>query len=116
LAIIDDHVLVSLTSAGGALADEPGWISIRRSGAICGQPPVQGDALIVADASGAICGLNLADGKQIWQTQLAAGQAPAAAAAALASRLLLVPLVDGTLALAPMPETDKDAEVAEANP
>jgi len=114
LAIVDDRVLVCLSSAAGALADEPDWTSTPRLGAICGQPLVHGDALIVADASGAICGLNLADGKPLWQTQLAAGQAPAAAPAVLADRFLLVPLVDGALAVAPLP--DAPAEVAETKP
>ena len=114
LAIVDDRVLVCLSSAAGALADEPDWTSTPRLDAICGQPLVHGDALIVADASGAICGLNLADGKPLWQTQLAAGQAPAAAPAVLADRFLLVPLVDGALAVAPLP--DAPAEVAETKP
>lgn len=114
LAIVDDRVLVCLSSAAGALADEPEWASAPRPGAICGQPLVHGDALIVADASGAICGLNLADGKPLWQTQLAAGQAPAAAPAVVADRILLIPLVDGTLAVAPLP--DAQAEVAETKP
>jgi outer membrane protein assembly factor BamB len=114
LAVVDERMLVSLTSADGAMADEPEWKSARRPGAICGQPLVHGDALIVSDASGAICGLHLADGKQVWQTQLAAGQAPAAAPAVMADRFLLVPLIDGALAVLPMPGAD--AEVAEANP
>jgi hypothetical protein len=114
LAVVDERVLVSLTSADGAMADEPEWKSARRPGAICGQPLAHGDTLIVADASGAICGLNLADGKQVWQTQLAAGQAPAAAPAVVADRFMLVPLVDGALAIVPLPGAN--AEVAEANP
>lgn len=114
LAVVDERVLVSLTSADGAMADEPEWKSARRPGAICGQPLAHGDTLVVADASGAICGLNLADGKQVWQTQLAAGQAPAAAPAVVADRFMLVPLVDGALAIVPLPGAS--AEVAEANP
>ncbi len=111
LLVIDDNVLVCLTSAAGTLADEPSWTSRRRPGVICGEPLAHDNVLIVADASGTICGLNLEDGKQVWQTKLAEGQAPAAAAAVLAGHFLLAPLVDGTLAIVALP--DADAEVAE---
>ncbi|HVA48392.1 MAG TPA: PQQ-binding-like beta-propeller repeat protein [Pirellulales bacterium] len=103
LVVIDQSVIVSLTAAADELADGPNWASERRPGAICGQPPAHGDTLIVTDASGTICGLNMDDGKTVWQTRLAEGQAPAAAAVASAEGFLLVPLVDGTLAVVPLP-------------
>lgn len=103
LLIVEDHLLVSLTSATDAFASDPMWTSEAPAGTICGQPQVYGSSLIVADTSGAIRAVDLEGGEKIWETQLRPGQAPAAAPTVLADRYLMVPLIDGTLTLALLP-------------
>jgi hypothetical protein len=64
----------------------------------------------MTDTSGAVAGIRLVDGGEAWHVELGAGRAPAASAVALGESEMLVPLVDRTLLVAPLPRGEATGE------
>jgi len=113
-AVVDERRLACLAVGGEEQAGQPSWIAKEFGGRICGAPAAAGDVLLVTDGSRHISGLRREDGELLWRQELGPRAGPAAAAAPLGKEQMLVPLVDGSLLIVPMPAQAN--ELAERSP
>lgn len=111
-AVVDERRVACLELGAGDEARPPCWISKPLAGRIAGLPTVFGELLLVADGSRRVSALRRDDGQAVWQFELGPRVGPAAAPAPLGQDKLLVPLADGTLLIAPIP--NQAEELAEA--
>jgi outer membrane protein assembly factor BamB len=81
----------------------PRWITEPFLGWIRGMPRVAGDTLLVADSSRTVTGIRLSDGKAAWTAPLGVRVGPSAAPVPYGRERMMVPLVDGTLLVLPIP-------------
>jgi len=79
-------------------------------------PVLVGDTLLVADSSRRVTGIRLSDGKAAWTMPLGMRSGPSAAPVPYGKQRMMVPLVDGTLFVLPIPEEEEPEQVAEARP
>ena len=111
-AVVDERRVACLDLDPKDEAQAPRWMTKPFAGRISGSPTVSGDVLLVADGSPRVSGLRRDDGQPLWQFELGPRVGPAAAPAPLGKDKLLVPLADGTLLIAPIPNHAQ--ELAEA--
>lgn len=104
MLVVDHRRLVCIVADSDD--ERPRWTSTETTGRICGEPQLAGEVLLVADTSGSVTGIRLTDGGEAWRVELGAGRAPASSAASLGNGDMLVPLVDRTLLVAPLPSEE----------
>lgn len=112
LFVVEDDRRLHCIDPQAAELSRPLWTSAAFAGRICGEPPLLGgDRLLVADTSGRLSALQLADGQPAWTMPLGVDVGPTAAAVPLSANRILVPLADGTL-IEVTPPRDAEPRVA----
>ena len=108
VAVVDERRLVALPVIPPSDMKKPLWTSDEFQGRIQGLPTLAGDVLLVADNSRRVSGVRITDGTTLWRAPLRVRSGPSAAPAPYGRGRMLVPLVDGTLLLVPVPKAEDE--------